>query len=71
MGIVEFPEGREAIGPKWVFKIKYTSREIQGQKQGIDFDETFSPAVCFPSIRVLLAFGVQNDNMYTFIRWTY
>ena len=73
--LVELPEDREAIGCKWVFKVKYTSSgEIErfkgrlvakgyAQKHGIDFDETFSPVVRFSSVRALLAFGVQKDML--------
>ena len=60
--LVELPENREAIGCKWVFKVKYTSdgkvERFKGrlvakgyaQKHGIDYDETFSPVVRFASI---------------------
>ena len=70
--LVDLPDGREAISCRWVFKVKHTSdgkvERFKGrlvakgysQKHGIDYDETFSPVVRFPSIRVLLAYAVQN-----------
>ena len=73
--LVELPEDCEAIGCKWVFKVKYTSSgeverfkgrlvaKVYVQKHGIDFDKTFSPVVRFSSIRALLAFGVQKDML--------
>jgi len=56
-----------------VFKLKHTTDDTverfkarllakgYARKYGIDYDETFSPVVRFSSIRLLLAFAVQND----------
>ncbi|GJR08028.1 ribonuclease H-like domain-containing protein [Tanacetum coccineum] len=45
--IVELPEGRKAIGSKWIYKIKFKS-------SGIDYEETFSPIVKMVTVRCLL-----------------
>ena len=58
-----------------MFKVKHTSdgkvecfkrclvAKGYAQKHGIDYDETFSPVVRFPSIQTLLAFAVQNNML--------
>ncbi|GJX18459.1 ribonuclease H-like domain-containing protein [Tanacetum coccineum] len=63
--IVDLPKDRKAIGSKWIFKIKYkSSGEIdrykarlvaQGfnQKEGIDYEETFSSVVKMVIVRKL------------------
>ena len=73
--LVDLPEGREAIGYKWVFRVKHTSdgkvERFKGrfvakgysQKCGIQDNKTFSPVVRFQSIRVLLGYAVQNGML--------
>ena len=70
--LVKLPKDRKAVGSKWVFKLKvgpdgqierHMARLVaQGfaQKQGLDYDETFSPVVRFESLRTVIALAVQN-----------
>ena len=67
------PEGRKALGCKWVFAVKSTSDGlierfkarlvVKGFNQipGIDFDETFAPVARYESIKLLLALACMND----------
>nr|GEV99078.1 ribonuclease H-like domain-containing protein [Tanacetum cinerariifolium] len=71
--ITDLPTGRKAIGGKWVYKIKYKSSGdidrykaryvVKGfnQKEGIHFDETFSPVVKIVTVRCVVNLVVQNN----------
>ncbi|RVW85315.1 Retrovirus-related Pol polyprotein from transposon TNT 1-94 [Vitis vinifera] len=78
--LVPLPEGVKPVDCKWLFKIKdgisedeppkYKSRLVAkgfSQKEGIDYNEVFSPIVKHKSIRVLLAmvsvFNLELDQL--------
>ena len=71
--LVPPPEGIVLIGCKWVFKKKtdaygniqtYKTRLVTkgySQRQGIDFEETFSPVAMIKSIRIMLAIATYHN----------
>ena len=70
--LVKLPKGCRTIGCKWVFRLKYDGEGkikcfkgrliAQGYSQmcSIDYDEIFAPVARLLSIRILLAFAVEN-----------
>ncbi|KAH9298835.1 hypothetical protein KI387_030517, partial [Taxus chinensis] len=70
--LVNLPEGKRALQNKWVYRVKdeeggkkrYKARLVVkgfAQKQGIDFDEIFSPVVKMTSIRTVLGIVAAED----------
>ncbi|KAL0545154.1 hypothetical protein IC582_020300 [Cucumis melo] len=67
------PNGKKAVGVKWVFKIKrnekgeverYKARLVAkgySQRKGIDYDEVFAPIARLETIRLLIALAAQNN----------
>ena len=68
----DFPEGKNAVGGRWVstikesstgaktFKARYVAKGYS-QVRGIDFQETFPPTANLTSLRVLMQMAAQHD----------
>ncbi|GKB25980.1 putative ribonuclease H-like domain-containing protein [Tanacetum coccineum] len=73
--LVDLPNGKRAIGSKWVFRNKKDERGIvirnkarlvaqeYTQEEGIDYDEVFAPVARIEAIRLFLAYASFKDFM--------
>ncbi|MCO5548238.1 hypothetical protein L7F22_060116 [Adiantum nelumboides] len=64
--LTEFPQGKQALPCKWVYKKKYTTEDPEPKykarlvakgfkkKKGVDFDEIFSPVVKMTTLHLVL-----------------
>ena len=69
----DIPKGAKTVGCKWVYKIKRDSRGnverfkarlvAKGftQREGIDYNETFSPVSCKDFFRIIMALVAHYD----------
>jgi hypothetical protein len=71
--IVSRPEGKSVVTSKWIYKIKHaTDDNIEkykvrfvargfSQKEGVDYEETFSPVARYTSIRTIISIATVMD----------
>lgn len=69
--VVPWPEGKFVVGSRWLYKIKHaTDGSVEkfkaqfvdkgfSQKEGIDYDETFSLVAKYSSIRAIIFVAAQ------------
>ncbi|XP_075096838.1 putative mitochondrial protein AtMg00820 [Nicotiana tabacum] len=79
--VVDLPHGKRTVGSKWVYKTKYkVDGEVErikarlvengySQQKGLDYHDTFSPAVKMVTVRSVIALQFPKDG--TYIKWKF
>ena len=70
--LVEHPKGQKVIQNRWVFDVKDDSRKRArlvakgfSQVEGVDYDQIFSPVVCFETVRLIISMAaLENWHMH-------
>ena len=65
------PQGKKVVGSRWIYKVKhatdgsmekYKARFVANgfsQKEGIDYEETFTPVARYSSIQTIVSLAVE------------
>ena len=65
------PKGKKVVGSRWIYKVKnvvdrsvdkYKARFVAkgfSHKEGIDYEETFTPVARYSSIRTIISLAVE------------
>jgi hypothetical protein len=70
--VVPRPKGKKVVGSKWIYKVKHaTDGSVDkckarfvakgfSQREGVDYEETFSPVARYSSIRAIISLAVEK-----------
>ena len=69
--VVPRQEGKKVVGSRWIYKMKHaTDRNVEkykacfvakgfSQKEGIDYEETFTPVARYSSIHTIISLAAE------------
>jgi hypothetical protein len=70
--VVLRPEDKKVVGSKWIYKVKHAEygsvdkykESLRGQgvftREGVDYEETFSPVARYSSIRAVISLAIEK-----------
>nr|GEW55018.1 putative ribonuclease H-like domain-containing protein [Tanacetum cinerariifolium] len=79
--LMDLPNGKRAIGTKWVFRNKKDERGFMirnkarlvapghTKEEGIDYDDVFAPVARIEAIRLFLAYGSFKNFVVVELKW--